>query len=280
MLISQEDEGVRLVKSMRKNTRRIAYAIAGIAILAIALIIVWWLFWNPSQGASLSHLSRRAQPSPAGAVDQQMLKGKFGTDVPADAQQNVLAELGATDRPLPNQARGARTPPRPGEQQIVITQPLGTTVEDTQPTLTWDALIDGWTYRVHIEDRDSHQTVATSPALDEALWQIPIPLQRGHTYLWRVEASSNGNRSMTTTSQTALFSVLSDEGEREIQNLRTGHPSHLLLGSFYTHYGMWREAVLEYRQLVDEVPDSAEATKLLRNAEIRSNSQLASPFPR
>ena len=64
-------------------------------------------------------------------------------------------------------------------------------------------------------------------------------------------------------------------GEQQIQNARAGNPSHLLLGSLYTHYQMWPEAVLEYRKLVNEVPDSSEAIKLLRNAELRSNAQLA-----
>ncbi len=211
-----------------------------------------------------------------------MLKGKFGTDVPAEERQNVLAELGATDRPLPSEARGVQAPPRPDQQRIVITQPLGTTVEDTRPTLTWDTLIDGWSYRVLIEDRDSHQTAAASPVLDEALWQIPNPLLRGHTYQWRVEATPSRTHATTSpmSSPSGQFSVLSDEGEREVQNLRAGHPSHLLLGSFYTRHGMWREAVLEYRQLVDEVPDSPEAAKLLRNAENRSNAQLAADPPR
>ena len=265
-----------------KRKRGFVYVIAAIVVLAIASAIFYRSFLRSSQNANLSRLHRRAQPGPSSVADQQMLQGKFGSDVPAEERQSVLAELGASDQPLPDQTRRPQSPPHPGQQQIVITQPLGTTVEDTRPTLTWDALIDGWSYRVHIEDRDSHQTVATSPVLDEALWQIPNPLQRGHTYLWRVEASPSGSKGATspTPSATAQFSVLSDEGEREIQNLRADHPSHLLLGSFYSRNGMWREAVLEYRQLVDEVPDSPEAAKLLRNAEIRSNAQLTTGLQR
>ncbi len=270
------------MKPIQKHKRRFVYAIAAIIILAIASAILYRSFLRGSHNANLSRLPRRAQPGPTSAADQQMLQGKFGTDVPADERQNVLAELGSPDSPLPDQTRQAQSPPRPGQQQIVITQPLGTTVEETRPTLTWDALIDGWSYRVVIVDRDSHQTVATSPVLDEALWQVPNPLLRGHTYVWRVEGTPSGARAKTSpvSSPTAQFSVLSDEGEREVQNLRAGHPSHLLLGSFYSRYGMWREAVIEYRQLVDEIPDSPEAAKLLRNAETRSNAQLTTSLPR
>jgi hypothetical protein len=96
-----------------------------------------------------------------------------------------------------------------------------------------------------------------------------------------VEASAAANHptAPTFTSATGQFSVLSDEGEQEIQKAKAGNPSHLLLGSLYMHYEMWPEAVLEYRKLVDEVPDSPEAIKLLRNAELRSNAQLASNAP-
>jgi len=38
---------------------------------------------------------------------------------------------------------------------------------------------------------------------------------------------------------------------------------------------MWRDAVLEYRKMVVEVPNSLEAIKLLRNAESRASSKMA-----
>ena len=109
------------------------------------------------------------------------------------------------------------------------------------------------------------------------MWRLPTPLLRGHTYLWRVDAIPLGIRTTakTVTSSAARFAILSDEGEQAIQNAKAHNASHLLLGSLYTHYEMWRDAVLEYRKMVDEVPDSPEAIKLLRNAEIRSTSKPA-----
>lgn len=267
---------------MRKYTRRFLYAIAAIVILAVALTIFYRSIRHGSQNAHLRRAPTASQHNASSVVDGQMLQGKFGSTVSPEQRQIVMAELHAPDQSYPTStgAAGADTPA--GKQQVILTQPLGTTVEDTQPTLTWDVRIDGWSYRVHVEDRDSHQTVATSPLLDEAIWRIPTPLLRGHSYLWRVDASPGGTRTtaVTAASPTAQFSLLSDEGEREIENARAGNASHLLLGSLYTHYGMWRDAVLEYRKLVDDVPDSPDAIKLLRNAEIRSNAQMASGSPR
>jgi hypothetical protein len=206
-----------------------------------------------------------------------MLQGKFGNAVSPEDRQIVMAELHAPEQSYHSPPRSGGPDTRAGKQGVILTQPLATTVEDIQPTFTWDVPIDGWSYRVHVEDRDSHQAIATSPVLDEAMWRISTPLLRGHSYSWHVDASPSGSRTTATinTSPTAQFSVLSDEGEKEIQSAKAGNASHLLLGSLYTHYGMWSDAVLEYRKLVDDAPNSPEAIKLLRNAEIRSNAQLA-----
>jgi hypothetical protein len=262
--------------TMRKSTNRRRYAIAGIVIVAAGLIFAYHR--HNLQVERSRHARRPSQHDASSVVDSQMLQGKFGNAVSTEDRQAVEAALQASDQPNLAQTQPAQTETRSGRQRIVLTQPLGTTVEDTEPTLTWDVSSDGWTYRVHLEDRDSHQTVATSPVLDEALWRVSEPLLRERGYLWRVDASPAGSHSTepTATSATGQFSILSDQGEQEIQKARAANPSHRLLGSLYTHYQMWREAVLEYRKLVDEVPDSPEAIKLLRNAELRSNAQLAS----
>ncbi|MGC1421033.1 MAG: hypothetical protein WA354_14905 [Terracidiphilus sp.] len=255
-------------------------AIAGILILASALAIVYRSIRQSSQNA---HVSRPARQHDASAVaDSQMLQGKFGNTVSPEDRQIVMAQLHAPDQSYPTQARSAGPGARMGKQEITLTEPVETTVQDTQPTLTWDISIDGLSYRAHVEDRDSHQIVATSPDLDEAMWRVSNPLVRGHSYLWRVDANPSGTRTAapTISSKTAQFSVLSDEGEKEIENAKASNASHLLLGSLYTHYGMWRDAVLEYRKLVDSAPDSPDAIKLLRNAEIRSNAKLAAAAPR
>lgn len=261
---------------MGKLQHKRRYILAAIVVIAIAILFAYYR--QSSQRARLNRLPKRSQQlAPEGVAEQQMLQGKFSQEVPVEQRQIVTAELHASDQPALNQPVEAPAQVRPGEQQVVITQPMGTTVEDTQPTLTWDARLDGWSYRVRVDDGSSHQTVVTSPVLDEAMWRVPTPLLRGHTYLWSVDAIPAGIRTTakTVTSSSAQFSVLSAEGEQEIQNARAHNASHLLLGSLYTHYEMWRDAVLEYRKMVDEVPDSPEAMKLLRNAEIRSTSKLA-----
>lgn len=250
--------------------------VAAIVLIATAAAIAFHQH-NLKIGRS-RHERRPLQQDASSVADSQMLQGKFGNTVSPQDRQAVEAALRASDQPDLTKSQAAQADTGSGKLRINLTQPLGTTVEDTEPTLTWDAPSDGWTYRVHIEDRDSHQIVATSAALDEALWQVSSPLQRGRTYLWRVDARLVQGHSAvrTITSSNGQFSVLSDAGEQQIRNARAGNPSHLLLGSLYTHYEMWHEAVLEYRKLVDAVPNSPEAIKLLRSAEMRSNAQLAS----
>ncbi len=261
--------------SMRKSTNRKLYAMAGIVIIAAGLIFAYHR--HNLQVERSRHVLRPLQHDASSVVDSQMLQGKFGNAVSTEDRQAVEAALHASDQPNLAETQEAQTETRSGKQRIVLTQPLGTTVEDTEPTFTWDVSSDGWAYRVHLEDQDSHQTVATSPVLDEALWRVSNPLLRGRAYRWRVDATGAGSHSTApaVTSTTGQFSILSDEGEQAIQKARAGNPSHLLLGSLYTHYQMWHEAVLEYRKLVNEVPDSPDAIRLLRNAEMRSKAQLA-----
>ena len=267
------------MEGMRKHRRRLFFGAGAILMVAVALTVFYRSTRHGSQNAQLGRSPRSPQHDASSVMDGQMLQGKFGNTVSTEERQIVMAELHAPDQSYPSPTRGDAHAAR---QQIILTQPVGTTVEDIQPTFTWDVPIDGWSYRVQVQDRSSHQTVAISPVLDEAIWRIPTPLLRGHSYLWRVDPSPSGNgpTSPVSTSPTAQFSVLTDEGEREIQNAKAGNASHLLLGSLYTHYGMWRDAVLEYRKLVDDVPDSPDAIKLLRNAEIRSNAELANGAPR
>jgi hypothetical protein len=276
--LRKRNDGIKPLKSIRKHANRRAYAVAAIVITAGVLTVAYR--WHISQIEHARRARRPLQHDASSVADGQMLQGKFESAVSTQGRQAVEAALQAPDQPDPTQTQAARTTARSGDQRIVLTQPMGTTVEEAQPTLTWDTPFVGWTYRVYIEDRDSHQTVVQSAVLDEALWSVSSPLPRGRTYLWRVDASASaaGNHSTAPTiaSATGQFSVLTDEGKQEIQNARAHNPSHLLLGSLYTHYQMWTEAVLEYRKLVDEVPDSPEAIKLLRNAELRSRAQLTS----
>ncbi len=274
-LLNDNYEGVRLLKPMRKYSTKWTYVIAGTVIIGAALAFV--SHRHRQQIDHYHHVRRPFEHDAASALDIQMLQGKFGNAVPTQDRQVVESVLQASNQPNFPQNPAAQTSTGSGKRRIILTYPLGTTVEDTEPTLTWDSPFDGWTYCVHIADRASYRTVATSAVLDETLWHVPSPLQRGHIYLWRVDASAPGSHpaESVVTSSAGQFSVLSDEGEQQIQRARAGNPSYLLLGSLYTHYQMWPEAVLEYRKLVNEVPDSPQAIKLLRNAELRSNAQLA-----
>jgi hypothetical protein len=268
---ADEDSEVRF-DPMGKRTHKRLYIVAGIVVLAIACILAY--HWQSSRAGS----AKRIQPlAPSGIAEQQMLQGKFSQDIPAEQRQIIAAELQASDQPQQSQPGSRPAQVRPGEQHIALTQPLETTVEDTQPTLTWDATIEGWSYRIRIEDQVSHQSVVTSPILDEAMWRVSTPLLRGHAYVWSVDAIPVGIRTTapTVTSAPARFSILSDQGEQEIQTARAHNAPHVLLGSLYTHYEMWRDAVLEYRKMVVEVPNSLEAIKLLRNAESRASSKMA-----
>ena len=255
--------------------KRWVIALAAIVTIAVAFAVVYHR--HNLQIERSRHVRRPLQHDASSIADSQMLQGNFSNAVSAQDRQVVESALKAADQPEPAQSQIPQTSSQTGKQKIVLTQPLGTTVEDTEPTFTWDAPAGGWTYRVRIEDGESRQTIATSSPLDEAIWRVSTPLLRGHKYVWRVDAVIEGGRSPapSLTSATGEFAILSDEGEKQLQNARVGNPSHLILGSLYTHYQMWPDAVLEYRKLVNEVPNSPDALKLLRNAELRSNAQLA-----
>jgi hypothetical protein len=269
---------VLLLKSMRM--KRWVIAIAAIVTIAVAFGVAYHR--HNLQVERSRHVGRPLQHDASSVADSQMLQGKFSIAVSAQDRQVVESALKAADQHEPAQSQIPQTSSRTGKQQIVLTQPLGTTVEDVEPTFTWDAPAGSWTYRVHIEDGESHQTIAISSPLDEAIWRTPTLLLRGRKYVWRVEAVIEGSLPPTPSLSSANgeFAILSDEGEKQIQNARVGNPSHLILGSLYTHYQMWPDAVLEYRKLVNDVPNSPDALKLLRNAELRSNAQLAAATPK
>jgi hypothetical protein len=269
---------VLLMKSMRM--KRWGIPIAAIGVIAVVFAVAYHR--HNLQIERSRHVRRPLQHDASSVADSQMLQGKFSIAVSAQDRQVVESALKAADQPEPAQSQIPQTSSRTGKQQIVLTQPLGTTVEDVEPTFTWDAPAGSWTYRVHIEDGESHQTIAISSPLDEAIWRTPTLLLRGRKYVWRVEAVIEGSLPPTPSLSSANgeFAILSDEGEKQIQNARVGNPSHLILGSLYTHYQMWPDAVLEYRKLVNDVPNSPDALKLLRNAELRSNAQLAAATPK
>jgi hypothetical protein len=57
-----------------------------------------------------------------------------GQIVSLEQRQIIVAELHAPDLFYPTSTRAQGIDTRTGKQQIVLTQPLGTTAEDTQPT--------------------------------------------------------------------------------------------------------------------------------------------------
>src|SRR5258708_2287048 len=122
-------------KPMSKSRRRTIYVIAALVILAVTLTIVYRLIrHNP---VHLGHSPRASQHDAAAVIDGQMLQGKFGNTVSPEERQIVMAQLHAPDQSYPAPP-GAGTDAHAGKQRIILTQPLGTTVEDSQPTLTSD----------------------------------------------------------------------------------------------------------------------------------------------
>ena len=122
--------------TMRKHTNKVRYAIAGIVIIAAGLIFAYHR--HNLQVERSRHVLRPLQHDASSALDSQMLQGKFGNTVSTEDRQTVEAALQASDQPNLGQTQAAQTETRSGKQRIVLTQPLGTTVEDTEPTFTWD----------------------------------------------------------------------------------------------------------------------------------------------
>jgi Putative zinc-finger len=155
--------------------------------------------------------------------------------------------------------------PTGDEERVRLAYPTNSVIPENQPTLHWIPSKTARAYRVEIADETFHQVARSEdlPATSQS-WTSSAPLQRGGIYTWTIRTVSKGGEPSSLTSQ-AKFKVLGEDKVRELNRLKAGSQSHLVLGLFYAHEGMTAEAEREFQILAKENPRSQVARQLLEN---------------
>jgi len=155
--------------------------------------------------------------------------------------------------------------PTGNEERIRIGYPANSVIQANNPTLRWTPSKTAEAYRIEIADETFHQMAKSEdlPATTQS-WTPATALKRGGIYTWTIRAVNKEGEASSLISQ-GKFKVLSQDKVRELNQLRTGPPSHFALGLFYAREGMIADAELEFGILVKENPDSAVLKKLLKN---------------
>jgi hypothetical protein len=145
-----------------------------------------------------------------------------------------------------------------------LLEPVGIVIESDRPVLRWSALEDTESYTVTVYDSNLNQ-VASSDQLTTNQWAVPMPLPRGHTYIWQVRAIKNGAEVIAPppVGSRVKFRVLEQAKVEAIERAKRSK-SHLVMGVIYAEAGLLDDAELEFAALVRDNPNSEAARKLLR----------------
>jgi len=133
------------------------------------------------------------------------------------------------------------------QDSFALLSPVGTFVEDVQPTFQWQPLAGATAYEVSVFDSALNQ-VAESGQISALAWKANIPLQRMRVYLWQVTATKNGEQIVAPTppAPEAKFEIIGQAQAKELEHLRSSQPdAHLELGIAYVRDGLLDEAERE-----------------------------------
>jgi hypothetical protein len=210
--------------------RRIAYAVAAAAVIAVVVpAVLLWRSGAPG-GASLAGLE----------------------SLPRDARQRVEEALraGAAQPPADLRALGGAREALMGASPpatLRVSAPLGTVQRGAQPTFRWEPLPGATSYVVTITD-EAVRPIDRSPDVSGTAWTPARPLPRGRTYLWQVTATTPAGplTAPAPPAPPARFKVLDAETAAVLEATARAHPqSHLLLGLLYVQAGLIAEARAE-----------------------------------
>jgi hypothetical protein len=161
----------------------------------------------------------------------------------------VIAEL----RPQKTRLRGT------AEEDDLRLSPDDAVVAGTRPRFQWAARA-GAMYRVILRNGGE---VVESDALTDAQWTPPHDLQRGGEYLWQVEMTAGGERSIypKAPNPPARFRVLAQSAVTEIAEVRKRYPDDALVQAvILARYGLRDETLAALDRL--EQSDAALARDL------------------
>lgn len=231
----------------------------------------WWYGALAAAAALLLASVVLGRMRPAAPV--LMVLNDGGARIGIDALGNVdaVGALNAGDRSILRQAIVARRLTIPAEAASLVgaggalrgpaeasgfrvIAPVGTAVLADRPWLRWTSLANGTTYVVRLRDETTGVTV-TSPSLHAGEWIPDVPLTRGHTYVWQVEATAPG-REITAPvppDPAARFAILN---AADAARLAQAPASHLVRGVLYANAGLFDAAEREMAELEAQNPGS------------------------
>jgi len=220
------------------------YSAAVASAVAIVFAVILFL---PSREHVSNTPGALLQSTPSSA-DQQELQ------TPAE----LAALIGKTETLLGSATEGL---------PLKLSAPVGTFVEDVQPTFRWQPLAGASSYKIAVFDAALNQ-VANSPALSGTEWKSSVQLERGKIYLWQVTATRNGEKVVAPAppAPEARFEVLDLSQANALEQLRHEQPNgHLALGRAYANSGVLDEAEREFRLVSSSDADYALAQKFIHD---------------
>jgi hypothetical protein len=144
-----------------------------------------------------------------------------------------------------------------------IVGPVATYVRETRPHFVWKPLTGTRQYRVAIFD-GTHHPVLESPPLATTEWTADRDLDRGHEYIWQVEAGDD-IVAPAPPLPPASFGVLGADAVMRIDGVAQHYPgSHLMLAIAEAREGAVDDARVELAQLQKLNPQSAAVARLVR----------------
>lgn len=230
--------------------------LAGIAsAIAIVLVVAWFVparrHVAATQGPAVSTSGQSASQT-ASSVGA-------GTQPELQTPAQLAALIGKTGTLLGTSSQSA----------FALLAPVGTFVEDAQPTFRWQPLAGATSYRVTIFDAGLSK-VAASPALSATEWRSSAALERGTVYLWQVSATRNGEQVVVPAPPVpeARFAVLDLSQANNLKQLKKDQPNaHFALGRAYAGSGVLDEAEREFRLVSGSDADYALAQKFIHDLE-------------
>lgn len=217
-----------------------------------------------SVGGAPSPAPRRKRPAPAeiARADVRRVRSEGRLERPP-ILDDLMMEPGLT-----------RSDPR-GDTEFRLVSPPQEVISENRPAFQWEGLRGATGYKVYVASPSDWKAIE-SPALDSTArsWTPPVPLRRGETYTWIVQAiTPEGDvRIPSTAEPERRFKVLNARDFRRLRQLpRQGSPrlAHAILCA---QMGLLRDAEAELLLLPPQGPDAALIARLL--TQIRAWRQL------
>ena len=237
------DELMRFKSGSQPRRNWVPFAIA--ASLAVFVLVITTRDRAPATApVAVTRPTVVPVPTPPAAVSTGYGRPEWDSWV-ADARKSralpmpaIIAEL----QPQQSQLRGAT------EADDLQLSPDGAVVVSTRPQLQWDKR-EGASFIVILRNDDE---IVESDPLTDPQWTPPQDLKRGAEYLWQVEMTIDGARSIypKTPAPPARFRVVEQSALDEIENARKQHPEDFLLRAvILARHGLRNEALTALDQL-------------------------------